>query len=186
MKFKKKKLFSIINYILLVPLVFLIILFIGSVLPITGNYKVMTVLSGSMEPAINVGSMVVSKPFDDYKIGEVITFKTSKTAKTPVTHRIAEIEVIEGNPIYTTKGDANNAPDQRVVQKKDIIGKVILNIPYLGYALDFVKKPIGFILIVFVPAGLIILDEARKIYKEVKKKKNKKKEIEEENINENK
>jgi len=186
MKFQKKKLFSIVNYIVLVPLVFLIILFIGSVLPIPGNYEVKTVLSGSMEPAIKVGSVVVVKPMDNYKIGDIITFKTSPSMKTPITHRIVEMEVIEGSPLYTTQGDANDTPDNRRVYEGQVEGRVILSIQFLGFAIDFVRKPIGFLLIIILPAGIIVLGEGRKIFKELKKKKNdekQKKESRTDNVN---
>jgi len=183
MKIKDIKIFKIGYYGLLAVLIFLAILFIGSMIPIPGNYKMMTVLSGSMEPAIKTGSIVVSKSFSNYKIGEIITFQLSSASKTPTTHRIVEMEVQEGNPLYTTKGDANNAPDREVVQGKQIIGKVVLNIPFLGYAVNFVKKPIGFLLIIIVPAGIIMLDEVKKIYKELKKKKKKEENIEKESTN---
>ena len=83
------------------------------------------------------------------------------------------MEVVGGYPVYITKGDANNAPDPKKITKKDIIGKVIFSIPYVGYAVDFARKPIGFIFIVIVPAAIIIFDETKKIYEEIKKKKNK-------------
>jgi len=183
MKIREIKIFKIGYYALLAILIFLAILFIGSMFPIPGNYKMMTVLSGSMEPAIETGSIVVSKSFNNYKIGEVITFQLSSANKTPTTHRIVEMEVQEGNPLYTTKGDANNAPDREVVRNNQVIGKVVLNIPFLGYAVNFVKKPVGFLLIIIIPAGIIILDEVKKIYKELKKKKSKEKEIEKESTN---
>ena len=183
MKIREIKIFKICYYTLLAILISLALLFIGSMIPIPGNYKMMTVLSGSMEPAIKTGSIVVSKSFNNYKIGEVITFQLSSANKTPTTHRIAEMEVIEGNPLYTTKGDANNAVDREEVRKEQIIGKVVLNIPFLGFAVNFVKKPIGFLLIIIFPAGIIILDEVKKIFKEVKKKKKKEKDIEKESTN---
>jgi len=183
MKIREMKIFKIGYYSLLTILISLAVLFIGSMFPIPGNYKIMTVLSGSMEPAIKTGSIVVSKSFSDYKIGEIITFQLSSANKTPTTHRVVEMEVIEGNPLYTTKGDANNAPDREEVNQKQIIGKVVLNIPFLGYAVNFVKKPIGFLLIIIIPAGIIISDELKKIYKEIKKKKNKKEDVEKESIN---
>jgi len=117
---------------------------------------------------------VAVKPADSYKIGDIITFKLSPSAKTPTTHRIVEMEVAEGTPIYITKGDANDSPDVNKVYQKHIIGKVIVKIPLLGYAMDFVKKPIGFALVIIIPATLVVLDEIRKIIKEVKKKKQKK------------
>lgn len=165
------KALKIIYYIVIVFIVLVALLLIVSILPITGNYKVLTVISGSMEPAIKMGSVVVVRPVDDYKIGDVITFGPYSKTKAPTTHRIYDIKVVEGQPIYITKGDVNNAPDAREVQKKDVLGKVLFSVPYLGFAVDFAKKPVGFVLIIAVPAALIIFDELKKIYGEIKKKK---------------
>lgn len=130
----------------------------------------MVVQSGSMMPAIKMGSVVMVKPAQDYKIGDIISFGKYSRFKAPTTHRIYDIKVAEGKPVYITKGDANNAPDQREITKRDIIGKVLFDVPYLGFAVDFAKKPLGFGLIVVIPAAVIIFDEVRKIYGEIKKK----------------
>jgi len=131
----------------------------------------MIVQSGSMVPAIKMGSVVMVKPVSDYKVGEVITFGPYSTTKAPTTHRIYDIKVEGGQPVYITKGDANNAPDSREIRKSDIVGKVLFSVPYFGYAVDFAKKPIGFALIIIVPAAIIVGDEIKKIIYEVKKKK---------------
>jgi len=164
--------FQIIYYIFIAFIVLVAVLLIISAFPIAGNYQVMIVQSGSMEPAIKVGSIVIVKPAEDYQIGDVITFGPYSKTKSPTTHRIFDIKVVNGQPRYITKGDANNAPDQREVSKRDILGKVLFNVPYLGYAVEFAKKPAGFALIIIVPAAVIISDEVKKIYNEIKKKKN--------------
>lgn len=163
--------FKIIYYIFLTFIVAIALLLIISVFPITGNIKFMVVQSGSMEPEIKMGSIVMVKPVDEYKIGDVISFGEVTRTKAPTTHRVYDIKVVEGEPYYITKGDANNAPDQREVSKREIIGKVLFSISYLGYAVDFAKKPLGFALIILVPAVVIISDEIKKIFGEVKKKK---------------
>ena len=165
------KVFRIIYYIFIAFIASIAVLLIVSVFPITGNYKLMIVQSGSMAPAIKMGSVVAVKPADDYKIGDIITFGPYTRTKAPTTHRIYDIKVTGGEPIYITKGDANNAPDQREITKRDVIGKVLFSVPYLGYAVDAAKKPIGFALIIIVPATLIIIDEIKKIFGEIKKKK---------------
>ena len=171
-KIKKNKLYARLGvgvyYIFLTFIAAIAILLIVSAFPITGNFKVLTVLSGSMTPDIKMGSVVVVKPSQDYKIGDIITFGEISKTKTPTTHRIYEMKVVGGQPIYITKGDANNAPDQREIAGKDIVGKVLFDIPYAGYAVDTAKKPFGFMLIIVVPAVIIIYDEARKIFKEIK------------------
>ena len=163
------KFFKAIYYIFIGLVAVIALLLIISVLPITGNYKVMTVLSGSMEPAIKMGSIVVVKPAKDYKIGDIITFGPYSKRKPPTTHRIYDIEVIEGKTFYITKGDANNAPDPRKVAKNEVLGKVLFSIPYLGYAVETAKKPWGFMAIVIIPAVIIIYEEIKKIIREIKK-----------------
>jgi len=165
------KIFQIIYYIFIAFIVAVALLLIVSILPITGNYKVMTVISGSMAPAIKMGSVVIVKPASDYKIGDVITFGPYSKTKAPTSHRIYDIKVVDGQPVYITKGDVNNAPDARELQKRDIVGKVLFSVPFVGYAVDFAKKPIGFVLIIGIPAVIIISDEVKKIIREVKKTK---------------
>jgi len=165
------QIFKTIYYIFIGVIIIIAGLLIVSVFPITGNIKFLTVQSGSMEPAIKMGGVVLVKPMNDYKIGDVITFGKITRTKSPTTHRIYDIKVVEGDIRYITKGDANEDPDQREVLKKEIVGKVLLSVPYVGYAVDFAKKPVGFILIIGIPAIVIIADEIKKIYGEIKKKK---------------
>jgi signal peptidase len=125
------------------------------------------VYTGSMEPAIPVGSVVVIKPVDPetLKIGDIICF--TLTEPTSITHRIINIT----DQGFITKGDANEDPDQWIVKKGNVIGKVIFTIPFIGYLGYFVKTPIGFILLILLPASVIIIMEIRNIVKELKKQK---------------
>jgi signal peptidase len=165
------KILKVIYSIFVAFIVVIALLLIVSVLPITENYKVLVVLSGSMEPAIKTGSLVIIKPVSDYKVGDIVTFGQFGETKSPITHRIIEVTTSEnGTKLYTTKGDVNNGPDQNKISNKDIVGKALIDIPYLGYAVDFAKKPVGFALIILVPAAIIIIDEVKNIVKEIKKK----------------
>ncbi len=165
------KSFKIIYYIFIALIAVIAILLIVSVFPITGNYKLFIVQSGSMAPAIKMGSIVMVKPVNDYKIGDVVSFGEVTKIKSPTTHRINDIKVSGGEPYYITKGDANNAPDQREITKREVIGRVLFSVPYMGYAVDFAKKPVGFMLLILVPATVIIYDEIKKIFGEIKKRK---------------
>ena len=178
------KFLKTIYYIFIAFVVIIALLLISSAFPIPGNFKAMTVLSGSMEPAIKMGSVVIVKPMDDYKIGDIITFGKTKT---PTTHRIHDIRITEGSPSYATKGDANDTPDTKEILQRDIIGKVLFSVPYAGYVVTFAQKPIGFMLIIVVPVTFIIYDEFRKVWKEIKKIRTKKKDKEQdEEIQDNK
>jgi len=164
--------------IFLTGIAIIALLLIVSIFPITGNYKILVVESGSMAPAIKTGSVVIVKPSKSYKVGDVITFGEIGKNKTPISHRIHKINDNNGQRSYVTKGDTNNSPDSNEVSEDKIIGKVILTVPYVGYAVATAKKPLGFLLIIVVPAVIIIYDEMRKIKDEIvkmfRRKKNKK------------
>ena len=82
--------------------------------------------------------------------------------------------VLEGKTYFTTKGDANEDPDMGEITQDKIIGKVLFDVPYLGFIIDFAKKPLGFAIIIGLPALMVIYDEGAKIFAEMKKLKAKK------------
>lgn len=172
------KIFKVVYYLFLIIIAAIAILLIVSVLPITGNIKFMIVQSGSMEPEIKTGSIVMTKPASEYQVGDIITFGTYSKTKAPTTHRIYEIKdpsTSSGQAAYITKGDANNAPDAKQITKNEIIGKVVFDAPYLGYVVAFTRQPMGFLLVLLIPAAVIVSDEIKKIIKEIKRIKSAKK-----------
>jgi signal peptidase len=143
-------------------------LFLASILPIPGHIEIKIVKSGSMEPAIHTGSIVVVQPGGaDYAIGDIITFGEDTKVQIPTTHRIVSIRTDASGTFYTTKGDANNSADPGETAKSAVIGHVIFTVPYAGYILNFARQPIGFTLMIAVPAGVIILDELLRIFREI-------------------
>ena len=144
-----------------------------SAFPIPGMYQFRVVNSGSMEPAIKTGGIVLIKQASSYKIGDVLTFngnfKNARGQKVPTTHRIVEIRVERGNPIYITKGDANEERDTREVLQSQVIGKVYFSVPYLGYAIETARTTYGFLALIIIPALIIVWDQAQKIWEEIKK-----------------
>lgn len=167
------KITKIIQTLCTVLIFAIVALIVISILPIPGNYKLLIVESGSMEPAIKTGSVVVVKPVENYGANDIITFEDGKKDRT-TTHRVVDTEVVSGKVYYITKGDANNAEDSKKVLESKIIGKVLTSVPYAGYIIAMAKKPIGFVLLVIVPCAMVILEEIGKIRKEVKKKKEEK------------
>lgn len=133
-----------------------------------GGVSVKIVQSGSMEPAIKTGAIVVTAPANDYKVGDVITFVFSQRDRVPTTHRIIDERIVSGEPRYTTKGDANDDQDPQEVLERNIEGKVLLSAPYLGFLLDFARKPLGFSLLIGIPAAYIAFEEGATIVKEIK------------------
>lgn len=175
-----KMFYKIGYYILITGIIVLGGLLLVSTLPISGNYEIKIVLSGSMEPALKTGSIVVVKPVEVYEIGDVITFGKDTRDSVPTTHRIVEARYESGEAIFITKGDANGNIDGREVTEDEVIGKVLFSIPYLGYLLDLARKPIGFVFLIGVPAVAIVSDEIWKVWKEVKRMRNKKEDNEKE------
>lgn len=108
------------------------------------------VLSGSMEPTLQVNDVVVFHEQDQYETGDIIAF-TDDSAHHAITHRIVEMND-EG---YRTQGDANNVADASLVQTEQVIGKVVCSLPYVGSVLSFVQTPYGFLLLCLIMVGCI-------------------------------
>ena len=167
--------FKVLYYIFITFVVLVGAMLIVSSFSITGNYKLFVVRSGSMEPNIPVGSVVFVKPQQTYDVGNIITFGKNTKTEIPTTHRIVEKHTATTPPTYLTKGDANGADDPREIEEREIIGQVIVSIPYIGYAVAVAKEPIGFTILIVVPAAIIIFDELRKIIAEIKVMRSRKK-----------
>jgi signal peptidase len=144
-------------------------LFLASLLPIPGNVQIKIVKSGSMEPAIQTGAVVVLKPQASYAVGDIITFGEDTGTQIPTTHRIIEVRQEGSQTFYMTKGDANEDPDNVQIAKSEVEGRVLFSVPFAGYVLDFAKQPIGFTLMIGLPAAMIILDELARIWQEVRR-----------------
>ena len=104
------------------------------------------VVSGSMEPNIHVGDMII---YDDhkaseYEVGDVIVY--IRNEGTPeemlITHRIVEIS--EDGTKLTTRGDANRVSDPEI-SFQDVVGRLVWRVPGFGYVADFVRKPLGIV-----------------------------------------
>lgn len=151
------KIWNVISSVLVAIVVILAIALIG--VRIVG-IKTYAVVSGSMEPTYPTGSLLYVKSINakDLKVGDAVTFMLDEN--TVATHRI--IEIIPDNEDsgvlrFRTQGDANDTPDGTPVHYKNIIGKPIFSIPYLGYFANFVQNPPGLYLAIGVAAVLIVL-----------------------------
>jgi len=175
----KKALSFILYTIYTLIIAGLVVLFIAPPLPLIGVVDVKIVKSGSMEPSIMTGSVVMIRESVSYQVGDVITF-AEKNDSIPTTHRIVGTEMVDGKEYFLTKGDANSDIDNVLVKYEHIIGKVIVTLPFVGFILDFARQPIGFAFLIGIPAFLIILDEFDKMWQEfrqIRKKKSVKENI---------
>lgn len=182
---KNKKIFCIILYILLIPIIFfslfLIFLELGNSyeLPSFLNMNVYIVTSQSMAPRLNEGDIVVVKSGhenDAYKVGNIITFVRSDGEI--ITHRIERIIKADGKNSYITKGDNNEQEDEEIVTYDMIIGRVVSTMPQFGILVAVLKNKVFFSGCIIVLILIILYDirirkrkEERKIIREKYEKK---------------
>lgn len=135
--------------------------------PGIGSFKFMYVLTGSMSPIIEPGDMIITKAVkaEELNKGDIITFRAS--GNTLVTHRIIE-KNLDGS--FVTKGDANNVEDMDLkANGENLVGKYIFRIPKGGYITKFIQSPVGMILFILLPIGMLAGGEIKNFLKEVDK-----------------
>lgn len=130
--------------------------------PVAGN-GVFAVRSGSMNPALEVGDLVVTRLVDPSEIeaGDVITIRTNGGAV--ITHRVVAIQAADDGPVFTTRGDANATPDPVAARAGQLHGRVDWRVPMLGFVLAMIAMPVGILALVSIAAALLtaawLLDE---------------------------
>ena len=134
--------------------------------PSVFGFSVLQVTSGSMEPEIPVGGIVIVrrvKP-DSLKVGDVISFYSNDVdiSGKVNTHRIIEIKQSEsGEKIFRTKGDANEYADTAAVFEIDLVGKMIMNLGSVGGSVfDILRNPTIILIFIVLPLIFITLGEA--------------------------
>lgn len=126
-------------------------------LPYFAHGRVFTVMSGSMEPTIRVGDVVVDQRISplDARVGDIVTFKDPNGSGRIYTHRVRRIKISRGHASFVTKGDANNDVERWTVPTNGSIGRVRYRIWKLGYLLFYMHTLWGRIVLVLFPlAGL--------------------------------
>ncbi len=126
--------------------------------PTIFGYRSFIVLSGSMEPKIKPGDVIWVKKthMKELKEGDILTYISEENF---ITHRIKKIE---GNSLVT-KGDANNVEDSPI-KSSQVYGKYSFRIPYLGYILVGLKKPLVFITIIAIFIVCITVEVLKKCF----------------------
>jgi len=110
--------------------------------PLTGR-ELFVIISGSMEPAVPIGSLVVTTRTDATTIeaGDVVTIRAESGVA--VTHRVLRVVDTPAGRFFETKGDANDSPDDGLVPAGAIVGAADLHVPYAGYASAFLSSGLG-------------------------------------------
>lgn len=155
------------NVVGLLVLLAVVVPFVIFALPqVAGGNGSYVVLSGSMEPAISPGDVIITDSVETSAIesGDVITFRRSGDDR-PTTHRVVEVVERNGDPAFQTKGDANENRDQQLVTPGDVQGRVmtvggyLFVIPFIGHLIQFTNTQIGFTALFVVPLVLLVISE---------------------------
>lgn len=148
-----KRVWNAISWILVFCVVVMAVLLGGIRLV---GLKPYAVISGSMEPAYHVGSLIYVKtvPPEDIQVGDPITFVLNENLVV-ATHRVIQID--PENQYFYTKGDANDAPDGAPVHFNNLIGKPVFTIPSLGYLSTWITNPPGTYIAICAAVILVLL-----------------------------
>lgn len=162
---KIKRAWNIASTVLVVIVVIFAILLVGVRL---FGVQVYSVISGSMEPEYPVGSLIYVKKADpsEIEVNDVITYVLPN--EMPSTHRVIGID--QEKQLFYTKGDANEIEDSPT-HFKNLIGKPVFMIPYLGYVAHFIQQPPGMYIAIAAGAILLILVFLPDIFKKEEKQK---------------
>ncbi len=128
------------------------------------GYQIYIVLSGSMSPTFDAGSVVFVRPLppEEIRVGDILTYKV-RGGDSIVTHRVVEIVEEDGKLGFITRGDANDVNDEGILEPERVIGRVNYYLPYLGRLMTFTQTKQGLLTLVFIPGILIIIYELKNI-----------------------
>ena len=122
------------------------------------GYQLLGVLTGSMSPAIDAGSLILVRETDpgEIDVGEIITYRGSTVNSPLTTHRVIRIKKDAQGLTFITKGDRNNIADANPISEERILGVVERDIPYLGFFFAYAQSRQGLLLFVILPALMVI------------------------------
>ncbi len=150
---KIKNSFNVLIYIILISIMsYNISLILQSIFcpnktPSFLGIKTYVIISGSMEPNIDIGDIVIVKEEKNLQVGDVISYRKGQSV---ITHRIVNITEENGEKEYKTKGDNNNTEDSEIIFNNNIEGKVIRVVPKLGKVALLLKNKIIIIVILII------------------------------------
>ena len=119
----------------------------GNAVPMPFGIGASVVLSGSMEPTLSVGDLLIVRQQTGYSAGDVVVYQSGSV---PVVHRIVSI----ADEMVITRGDANNANDEPFPVTA-IKGEVAAVIPLIGYLIWALKSPVAVVVMLALAVLLI-------------------------------
>lgn len=140
------------------------------------DYPLLAVASGSMEPVLYRGDLIMVQGVvnacdikagykDSEEPGDIIVFHKPNDGEL-IVHRAVEKTPTGGSCSFRTQGDAVGSKDYWTVKESDIVGRYVGKAPWLGHiplfmrevAFPFLSTPAGFLIVILVILGLLLLD----------------------------
>ena len=153
---------NILFYLLLAIFAFVIINIViarkeGNI-PNIGGYKFMNVLTGSMDPTIKEGSLIIVKEVNEQsiKVGDIITYNFDDSNNI-TTHRVVDVIQGEEGKEFVTRGDANNTNDPNSVKYNNVEGVVKTSIPKIGKAFQFMGENLIIVMISVIVVIILMI-----------------------------
>lgn len=124
--------------------------------------RVVSVQSGSMEPTFRRGDALIIEPAatHDLRAGEIVSYVSPRDPSITITHRLVSVDRRGGTLI--TAGDKLRTTDPPFDTQR-VVGRAVAVAPYLGFAIDALRHPLGLVLAVYLPACLVIFGEIRRL-----------------------
>jgi len=137
-------------------------------LPVAFHGRPLTVMSGSMQPTIMTGDVVVALPVAplDVRPGDIVSFNDPGRGGKLVTHRVRSLRQVGGKVSFVTRGDANTGVEKWRVRANHKVSRTVLRVPKLGRALVFGRTRTGLLTLVLLPLLLLGALEIASIWKD--------------------
>jgi signal peptidase I len=127
----------------------------------------LTVLSGSMDPALKVGDIVIDSQVSppEVRVGDIITFSDPEGTDKLITHRVRRLRITDGTAHVVTKGDNTNAVERWEMPAGGSLGRVEYRVPLLGFLVFWLHGPFACIGLIVLPALLLAGFELWRIWR---------------------
>ncbi|HEX5609665.1 MAG TPA: signal peptidase I [Solirubrobacterales bacterium] len=136
-------------------------------LPLCFGARPHTVLTGSMEPAISPGDVVIEERISptSAEVGDVVTFRDPEDESRLITHRVRSIRRAGSHLWFITQGDANNTTERWRIATGGDLGRVTYSVPWVGHVAVITRTPLGLALLLIVPLVLLGAEELVRIWR---------------------
>lgn len=173
----KKKAGDLVFFFIMLLFCVCIIGLIRGNAPAVFGYRILNVISGSMEPEIETGSYIIIRETDsdELVVGDIITFISKEPAIYGMynTHRIYDIckDTYTGETLFITKGDAYEETDAYPVHENEIVGKLVKVVPFgknIGKMISHLSNNYVYFGIIIVPLLICLISYVVQLFRTIR------------------